>query len=101
LPSRRGAQVFYNKNSQVSKELAINIQKNLNKLYDIKDYQALSGDYYLLKCSNYPSVIVECGFLTSPTDDELLNTEDFQDKIVFNILCGIVEYFSLDVDVGI
>lgn len=98
LPSRRGAQVFYNKDNQVSKELATNIQKNLNKLYDIKDYQALSGDYYLLKCTNYPSVIVECGFLTSPTDDKLLNTETFQDQLVFSILCGVVEYFSTDVN---
>ena len=94
--TRRGAQVIFNKDSTISKKLAISIQNNLNDLYGIRDYSALSGDYYLLKCSNYPTVIVECGFLTSPIDDELLNTESFQDELCFNILCGIVEYACND-----
>ena len=49
---------------------------------------------YLLKNVNIPSVIVECGFLSNSTEEQLLKDENYQNKIAFSIYLGICEYFS-------
>ena len=95
-PSRRGATTFFRADKQESEKLATSIQKSFNKLSaQPKDYSALKGDYYLLNESNCPSVICECGFLSSPEDEKLLITEEYQNEIAEKIFYGIIEYLSL------
>lgn len=94
LSTRRGAQVFYKESDENAKNLALSIQKNLNGLYKLREYSPLKGDYYLLNCTDYTSVIVECGFLSSPEDEALLLDDAFLEEITFNILCGVIEYAS-------
>ncbi len=93
----RGAQVFYEPTSGKSVNLAKSIQNNfniLNREYVGRSYECHAGDYYILKCSPYPSVIVECGFLSNPEDDALLNSKIYQDKITYAIFSGIVGYLA-------
>lgn len=95
--SSRGGQVFYNKQEKSSEMLANNIQTQLNELYaekKVKGRNASSGEYFMLECTAYPSVIIECGFLSSPLDDELLNTKEWQTKISHAITAGVMTYFS-------
>lgn len=95
LPSKRGGTVFYDKASKESERLAKIIQTELNELNtDIKPNEALVGDYYLLKCSQNPSIIVECGFLSNPNDDSLLTSEKYQKTIAYAIFKGTVSYLS-------
>ncbi len=97
VSSRRGAQVFYKKGDELSKSLAENIQSGFNELnQDIKAYSALTGDYYILNCTDYPAVIAECGFLSNPEDEELLLTDEYQEKIAYTIYQGIISYFSVN-----
>lgn len=93
--SRRGGQAFYNADGEGGKRLAESVQKSLNALYaDVKDYSALKGDYYILNCSPYPTVIAECGFLSNPTDEALLITEEFQSELAYSLFTGIIGYLS-------
>ena len=95
LSTRRGAQVFYKTNDEVSKTLALSVQNNFNAMEQAtRKYSILTGDYYILNCSSYPSIIAECGFLSNPEDESLLVTEEYQDLIAYNVFKGIVEYFS-------
>ena len=95
LSTRRGAQVFYKNNDENSKILAKTIQESFNNMNEnARKYSALSGDYYILNCSNYPSVIVECGFLSNPEDEALLVTEEYQEAVAYSIFKGIVGYLS-------
>jgi len=95
IPSRRGGTVFFDKTSECGKALADSIQKSLNNMEEcVKENAALAGDYYMLKCTESPSVIVECGFMTNAEDDKLLNSDDYRDKLAYAIFKGAVGYFS-------
>ena len=95
LPSKRGGTVFFEKSSDCGRELAQNIQKNLNAMKEcVKDNEALAGDYYMLKCTQSPSVIVECGFLSNADDEALLITAEYQKSIAYAIFKGAVTYFA-------
>ncbi len=95
LPSKRGGTVFFEKSSDCGRELAQNIQKNLNAMKEcVKDNEALAGDYYMLKCTKSPSVIVECGFLSNADDEALLITAEYQKSVAYAIFKGAVTYFA-------
>lgn len=95
-PEVYGAQCFYHTNSSEGKQLASIIQNqiiistNQTKIRPIKG----NNDYYLLKHSPVPTVIVECGFLSNPEEEKLLLTEDYQRKMAWAIHLGILQYLK-------
>lgn len=95
--AQRGAQVFYNAADEQSKRLAEGLQTGLNELYaahGVKNRSAMAGDYFMLRLC-VPSVIVECGFLSSEADEALLCSSDFQRRICARITSAVLEAFSL------
>ena len=90
----RGAQVFYDKTSDISKQIANCIQEEFKKDLDKSIKSTSPGNYFMLKCTYAPSVIVECGFLSNAEDEKLLLTEDYQNKIVDCIYKGIVNFLQ-------
>lgn len=96
-PEVYGAQCFYHTNSAEGEQLAAIIQNqiitstNQTKIREIKS----NDDYYLLKHSPVPTVIVECGFLSNPEEEQLLLTEDYKHKMAWAIHLGILQYFNL------
>ena len=91
--SRRGGQVFFQSKSEESKKLANSLQKQFNSLGS-REFEALSGDYYILNTTDKIAVIAECGFLSNAEDEKLLVTEEYQAKIVDTIIFGILQYLS-------
>ena len=95
LSERRGAQVFYKKGDESAKILADSVQDCFNSMEEaVRECSALTGDYYILNCTNYPSIIAECGFLSNPQDEALLITDEYQDAVAYTIFKGIVGYFA-------
>lgn len=95
IPSRRGGTVFFDKNSECGKLLALCIQNSLNSMKEcVKKNEALTGDYFILKCTENPSVIVECGFLSNADDEALLLNEDYKKMLAYAIFKGAVAYYS-------
>jgi len=93
MPSRRGAQVFYKADDDKGKNLARFIQNELNEMPDAsRECSILSGDYYILNCTNFPSALVECGFLSNMEDEKLLTNSTYQDNISYTIFKGAMGF---------
>ena len=95
LSSYKGAQVFYKKTDENGMRLANNIQALFLQTLPNARKTASPGDYYILNCSSIPSVIVECGYLSNPQDEQNLLTTTYKDSLCTSIFIGIVKYLSL------
>lgn len=92
----KGAQVFYYNSSKKGKYLAKCIQNKLKEFVDNSNNREIKAntDYYVLRTTEIPSIIVECGFLSNIKEEQMLNTEEYQEKIAWAIYMGIIEYFE-------
>ena len=92
----KGAQVFYHKNSENGKVLAECIQESLKNRVDGSNQRMAkeNKDYYILRTTEIPAVIVECGFLSNAEEEKLLNNAEYQEKLAWAIYCGVLDYFE-------
>ena len=93
----RGGQVFYRANHALGEGLGKAIQEELNELYEkegAKNRNAMTGDYFLLNCTEAPSVIVECGFLSNAEDEKLLCDRVWKGKLVNAISSGVTAFLA-------
>lgn len=92
-----GAQVFYHDSSKEGKILAELIQKEFVDKVDRENKRQAKGNtnYYLLKKTKVPLVIVECGFLSNGKEAALLCDEEYQDRVAYAICMGILKYLSM------
>ena len=90
-----GAQVFYYKTSTEGKKAAAVIQEALQEVNPENTKKIKANDtYYLLKKTEVPTVIVECGFLSNYAEAEKLVSEDYQKKVAEAVTKGILQYLK-------
>ncbi len=94
-----GAQVFYYTTSSAGKELARILQESLTTNLDTHNHrkEKANDNYYLLKKVQSPIVIVECGFLSNPSEAALLSSEGYQDQIAWILHMGILQYLNQNI----
>jgi N-acetylmuramoyl-L-alanine amidase len=94
--SVQGAQVFYYQSSIEGKRLGEIMQKNLVDGLDPENDRLAkaNGTYFLLKKTEAPLAIVECGFLSNYEEAELLGDKKYQTKMIKAISSGIMEYLA-------
>lgn len=90
---QRGAQVFYKQGNPEGAKLARCIQDGLKNL-EYCDRTPLPGDYFMVTSHEYPAVIIECGFLSNPQEEALLITDEYQEKLAYYIMMGIMKYLD-------
>lgn len=95
-PEVKGAQVFYYTDSPEGKKLAEILQQSMIKTLDPENRRMAKGNtsYYLLKKTDVPLAIVECGFLSNPEEAELLRSDSYQQKIAEAVCDGILQYLK-------
>lgn len=94
-PSVRGAQVFYFTHSKASEEAASVMQEML-RAYDSENTRQIKANaiFYMLKKTEVPTIIVECGFLSNPTEAEKLTSEEYQQQMADAICKGIIKWLD-------
>lgn len=94
--SIKGAQVFYYTHSPKGEKAAITMQHALLAFDAQNTRQAKANDtYYLLKKTEVPTIIVECGFLSNPEEAEKLTQETYQNQIADAVCHGVQKYLLL------
>lgn len=90
----KGAQVFYYQDSEPSHEFASVLQNTVKEeLADgNKRVEKGNSSYYMLKKTEGIFAIIECGFLSNPTEEVMLNSDDYQQKMAEAIAEGIERY---------
>lgn len=85
-----GSQVFYAE-TEGSSELAKALQQKLSVIQpeNHRESRAIGESVYLLNHISCPAVLVECGFLSSPQEAEMLGEDTYQKKLAVSLACGL------------
>lgn len=92
-----GAQVFYAPKVPMSDLLADSIQSTIKQLLQPQNERVIkkgTKSIYILNNATIPATIVECGFMSNQKELSLLKDENYQKKMAFSILCGIISYHN-------
>ena len=95
-PEIHGAQVFYYGTSEPGKALAESVQKKMIDYVDPENQRQAKANesYYILKKTNVPIAIVECGFLSNWEEAKKLQDPGYQNKIAWAVAMGIISYMN-------
>lgn len=89
----KGAEVLYNEINENNKKLARSIMTEFKK--DLKSTRTIkTTDLYMYRNTTTPGVLVECGYLSNPTERTLLQDKEYQKKLALSITNGIINYLK-------
>ena len=95
--SANGIETYYYSSRQDSKELATEIQTDLIQSTSAVNRGAKTANYAVIKTANMSSSLVECGFISNPTEAKNLSSSSYQDKVAEGIVNGIMDYLRNNV----
>ncbi|MCJ8006937.1 N-acetylmuramoyl-L-alanine amidase [Lederbergia wuyishanensis] len=75
-------------------EIAEMIHNQISNVIQLSDRGVRFGDYYVLRENRQPSILLELGYLSNPSEEEVIKTHSYMEKITDAIEKGIVQYYS-------
>lgn len=88
--SVNGLQIFYYTHSSEGQKMAEKMEQYFQMLEDTKVRESKANDtYYLLRRTEVPTLIVECGFLSNPSEADRLADEEYQQELAHAAADGI------------
>lgn len=92
-PTVQGAQAFYN-GINGGDALAAHIQQVLNDTVNVSEKQTkrISESIYLMRHAQCPAALVECGFLSNPTETLRLQENGYQLQLATAIAAGYINF---------
>ncbi|MDB1122342.1 N-acetylmuramoyl-L-alanine amidase [Vibrio algarum] len=75
-------------------KVATNILKEMGKVTRLHKKEPVHASLAVLKSPDIPSVLVETGFISNPTEEKLLFQRSHQDKLARALSKSIVQYFE-------
>ncbi|WP_429841235.1 N-acetylmuramoyl-L-alanine amidase family protein [Brevibacillus sp. FIR094] len=91
-PTVSGTETYYY--HPESLPLAKSIQKYVRDATGFQDRGVKKEDFFVVKDTNMPAVLLEVGYLTNPSDEQKLMDEDFQYRIATSVIEGIQDYLE-------
>ncbi len=92
-PGVSGTETYYYHKNSLS--LADIMQRQVVQASGFRDRGAKKQDYFVLKDTDMPAVLIETGYATNPQEEKAMLTEEVQSRIAASILEGIKEYLKL------
>lgn len=94
--SSHGAQVFYSPNNENSLRLAESMRNSVVSMIqpnNERECKKAGKEIYLLKNTNNPAVIVECGFISNQNERKLLLDKSYQKNMALAVATGFLDYY--------
>jgi len=93
-PEVSGLETYYLIGGERSKTLAADIHNAILASVDVTDRGVRTANYYVLKNTLMPAVLVETGYVTNAEECARLNDESYQQQLAEAITHGIQTYFA-------
>lgn len=79
-------------NSRIAGELVL--ENYVNQTGAVNRGISVRNDLTGFNWTKVPVILVEVGFMTNPEEDKIMETEDYQNKMVSGIVLGLKQYFE-------
>lgn len=89
-----GVETYYYPGSTSGKKLATLVQSELLKGTKQDNRGVKSANFYVLRKTSMPAILVEAGFMTNKREAGLLKSASFQKETAKDICRGICKYFN-------
>ena len=85
---------YYSLGSQKSRDLADKVRSGVIDQIGTQSRGTQSCNFYVVKHTDMPATLVEVAFISNPTEEQLLNSEDGIKKAAQGIVDGIADFFG-------
>lgn len=90
----RGPMAYYQAGAQAGQALATCVIHSLTEALALKPRLANPGNNFVTRIPPCPAVLVECGFLSHPEEEHLLQNEAYQKTIADAIAQGVLAFLQ-------
>lgn len=85
---------YYSLGSQKSRDLADKVRSGVIDQIGTQSRGTQSCNFYVVKHTDMPATLVEVAFISNPTEEQLLDSEDGIKKAAQGIVDGIADFFG-------
>jgi N-acetylmuramoyl-L-alanine amidase len=90
----RGTESYYHNSNSIS--LANLLHNHLIQATGFPDRKVRQMDYKVIKETTMPAALLEIGYLSNPTEESIMISEDMQNRVAASIVEGIKQYMELE-----
>lgn len=87
-----GVETYYYKYSKKGFLLAFEVQKSISQMLKLVNRGVKFANFYVLRETKMPAILVECGFINNPKEEAILRNEAFQIQMAMAIANGVASY---------
>jgi N-acetylmuramoyl-L-alanine amidase len=93
--SVNGVETFHARNSTVGRELASYVQSQIISATSANNRGVKAAGFYVIAKTSMPAILVETGFVTSPTEASNLSNPNYQKQMADAIAQGIDQFMRV------
>ena len=90
----RGPMAYYQAGAEAGRALAQCVIDSLTEALALHPRLPNPGNNFVTRVPACPAVLVECGFLSNPEEEQLLQNEEYQRAIAEAIARGVIDYLE-------
>ena len=90
----RGPMAYYQAGADAGQALATSVIDSLTEALELRPRLPNPGNNFVTRVPICPAVLVECGFLSHPDEERLLQDERYQKTIADAIACGVMAFLE-------
>jgi N-acetylmuramoyl-L-alanine amidase len=93
-PEQIGVPSFGLNREAASKDLASSVLSRMLWAMGSANRGVRTADFYVIKYSEVPAILVETGFISHPVESQQLKNPNYQERIAYGIASGITAYLN-------